>query len=158
MVDAPQNINHRNNKQEKDMKKNLLWMLAAVLLICSPAMTSCSKDDDNSTSVTKKEYFASWNECPALTALKEYVEDVTNPNSPNYIEEADRIATFDMDGTFVGELYPSYFEYNLLEYRALDDPNYKDKAPEDVREAAQNIRNFVRKGTALPDHFDPCSC
>ena len=150
----PQNINHRNNKQEKDMKKNLLWMLAAVLLICSPAMTSCSKDDDNSTSATKKEYFASWNECPALTALKEYVEDVTNPNSPNYIEEADRIATFDMDGTFVGELYPSYFEYNLLEYRALDDPNYKDKAPEDVREAAQNIRNFVRKGTALPDHFD----
>ena len=27
------------------------------------------------------------------------------------------------------------FEYNLLEYRALDDPTYRDKAPEDVREA-----------------------
>lgn len=29
--------------------------------------------------------------------------------------------SFDMDGTFVGELYPSYYEYNLLEYRVLDD-------------------------------------
>jgi hypothetical protein len=27
-------------------------------------------------------------------------------------------------------------------------------APEDVRQAAQNIRDFVRKGTALPSHFD----
>ena len=59
-----------------------------------------------------------------------------------------------MDGTFVGELYPTYFEYNLLEYRALDDPTYKDKAPDDVKEAAQDIRDFVRNGKKLPDHFD----
>ena len=55
---------------------------------------------------------------------------------------SDRIATFDMDGTFVGELYPSYFEYNLLEYRALDDPDYE--APKDVMETAQEIRGFVQ--------------
>ena len=60
-----------------------------------------------------------WNQCEALTALQDYVQDVTNANSPNYIKEEDRIATFDMDGTFVGELYPTYFEYNLMEYRAL---------------------------------------
>ncbi len=59
-----------------------------------------------------------------------------------------------MDGTFVGELYPTYFEYNMLEYRVLDDPSYRDKAPEDVRQVAQNIRDFVRNGTPLPDHFD----
>jgi hypothetical protein len=59
-----------------------------------------------------------------------------------------------MDGTFVGELYPTYFEYNLLEYRVLDDPDYRERAPEDVKEAAQSIRDFVRQGTPLPDHFD----
>ena len=59
-----------------------------------------------------------------------------------------------MDGTFLAELYPTYFEYNLLEYRALDDPTYRDKAPEDVREAALDIRNYVRKGISLPSHFD----
>ena len=79
---------------------------------------------------------------------------MTNESSKNYIPVEDRIATFDMDGTFIGELYPTYFEYNMLEYRVLDDPTYKDKAPADVVETAQNIRDFVREGTKLPDHFD----
>lgn len=102
----------------------------------------------------KVDYFTQWNTCEALTALKAYVEDVTNPKSANFIKEEDRIATFDMDGTFVGELYPTYFEYNLLEYRVLDDPAYKNIAPDDVKETAQQIRDFVRNGKKLPDHFD----
>ena len=132
-----------------------LWMLVAILVCGTSVLTSCSKDDSNNAIVQPaKEYFTLWNQCEALTALQDYVKDVTNPNSPNYIKEEDRIATFDMDGTFVGELYPTYFEYNLLEYRALDDPAYKDIAPEDVKEAALAIRDFVRDGKKLPDHFD----
>ena len=130
------------------MKKILIpFVIVYVSILCSCSST----DNDN---LVKKDYFTKWNSCEALTTLKEYVEDVTNPNSKNYIKEDDRIATFDMDGTFVGELYPTYFEYNLLEYRALDDPTYKDKAPDDVKEAAQDIRDFVRKSKKLPDHFD----
>ena len=140
------------------MKKNLLWLFAALfVLVCSTTMlSSCDKDDDPNVIYQPpvKEYFTQWNECEALTALKEYVADVTNPSSKNFIKEEDRIATFDMDGTFVGELYPTYFEYNLLEYRALDDKTYKDQAPDDVKETAQEIRDFVRKGKKLPDHFD----
>ena len=131
-------------------------MLAAIL-ICGPVVfTSCSKnDDDNNVEVpASKNYFTLWNQCEALSALQEFVEDVTNPASKNYIKAEDRIATFDMDGTFVGELYPTYLEYNLLEYRALDDPDYRDQASADVRETAQEIRDFVRQGKKLPDHFD----
>ena len=115
----------------------------AAILICGPVVfTSCSKnDDDNNVEVPDtKNYFTLWNQCEALSALQEFVEDVTNPGSKNYIKPEDRIATFDMDGTFVGELYPTYLEYNLLEYRALDDPDYRDQAPDDVRETAQEIR------------------
>jgi len=129
--------------------------MAATLVISGTiVLTSCSKDDENQTTVKQqqKEYFTSWNQCEALSALQEYVNDVTDPSSKNFIREEDRIATFDMDGTFVGELYPTYFEYNLLEYRALDDATYE--APDEVREAAQDIRDFVRNGTKLPDHFD----
>lgn len=123
----------------------------SILLITAVVfITGCSKQELDSP----KEYFTLWNQCQALTTLTEYVQDVTNPNSANYIKTEDRIATFDMDGTFVGELYPTYFEYNLLEYRALDDSTYKDIAPDDVKAAAQNIRDFVRQGTKLPDHFD----
>lgn len=102
----------------------------------------------------KPTYFKLWNDCDSLSTLVDFVEDVTNKDSINYIPKEDRIATFDMDGTFIGELYPTYFEYNMLEYRVLDDPTYKEIAPEDVKEAAQNIRDFVRDGVPLPDHFD----
>ena len=132
--------------------KNSFLLILAVLLMCGPVMTSCSKDDVEA--IEQKDYFPSWNKCAALTALQDYVDDVTNPNSPNFISVEDRIVTFDMDGTFVGELYPTYFEYNMLEYRVLDDASYRDKAPEDVRQTAQAIRDFVRNGKALPDHFD----
>ena len=128
-------------------------MLAAILICGTSGFASCGNDDDAAIVTPKpKEYFTLWNQCEALTALQDYVKDVTNPSSPNYIKEEDRIATFDMDGTFVGELYPSYFEYNLLEYRALDDATYE--APKDVMETAQEIRDFVRNGKKLPDHFD----
>ena len=147
------------------MKKNLKWMLAAicmrgfvVLAAATFVFTSCSsdKDDDNKPVVTPatKDIFTLWNPCEALTALQDYVKDVTNPASANFIKEEDRIATFDMDGTFVGELYPSYFEYNLLEYRVLDDKAYSSTAPDDVRETAMQIRDFVRNGQKLPAHFD----
>jgi phosphoserine phosphatase len=128
------------------MRRTISILLITVVVF----FTGCPKQELDS----QKEYFTLWNQCQALTALTEYVQDVTNPNSANYIKTEDRIATFDMDGTFVGELYPTYFEYNLLEYRALDDSTYKDIAPDDVKAAAQNIRDFVRQGTKLPDHFD----
>ncbi len=135
------------------MKKMLQWLMVAILIIGSAyVQTSCSNDDYIADVKSAKEQFTLWNQCEALTLLQDYVEDVTNPSSSNFIKEEDRIATFDMDGTFVGELYPTYFEYNLLEHRALDDTTYK--APKDVREAAQDIRNYVRSGKKLPDHFD----
>ena len=129
------------------MKKRIFLVLFSVVVI----LVGCGKEEPLKP---QKQYFASWNNCEALTALQEYVEDVTNPQSPNYIPPKDRIATFDMDGTFVGELYPTYFEYNLLEYRVLEDTAYGNHAPDSVRLAAQQIRDFVRNGTPLPDHFD----
>ena len=103
-----------------------------------------------------KEYLKLWQDYDQyrpLTVLKNYVEDVTNTNSKNFIPVEDRIATFDMDGTFIGELYATYFEYNMLEYRALEDPTYTVKDPY-VVETANDIRNFVRNGTPLPKYDD----
>ena len=126
------------------MKKYLFIILTIV----------CSSSAADNGSQSEKDYFTLWNSCEALTVLQDYVKDVTDPNSKNFIKEEDRIATFDMDGTIIGELYPTYFEYNLLKYRVLDDESYKYIAPDDVKETAQQIRDFVRNGTPLPDHFD----
>jgi phosphoserine phosphatase len=135
-------IKYANNRG-KIMKKCLLTL---TLLSSLLAITGCNNQSE-------KNYLTLWNKCDSLTVLENYVKDVTNKSSKNFIPVEDRIATFDMDGTFIGELYPTYFEYNMLEYRGLDDPTYTNKDP-DVVAAAQNIRDFVRNGTKLPDHFD----
>ena len=129
------------------MKKLFLLLILSVLTI---TLSGCNAK----TTKECKKYFSLWNDCEAIRELKSYMEKVTDEKSEFYIPVEDRIATFDMDGTFIGELYPTYFEYNLLEYRVLDDENYKDIALDDVKEAAQAIRDFVREGTPLPDHFD----
>ena len=136
------------------MKAKVFFVVVLLCAVAQGALPGSKDDVQDAVTVSQKEYFTLWNQCMALTVLKEYVADVTNPSSNNYIRVEDRIATFDMDGTFIGELYPTYFEYNMLEYRALDDPEYKDKAPDDVRETAQKIRDFVRQGKPLPSHFD----
>ena len=69
--------------------------------------------------------FSHWNaEAPALQALIEYVNAVTDTVSPDYIPPEDRIATFDMDGTLIGELFPTYLEDVMLMRRIFDDPSY----------------------------------
>ena len=77
------------------MRRTISILLITVVVF----FTGCSKQELDS----QKEYFTLWNQCQALTALTEYVQDVTNPNSANYIKTEDRIATFDMDGTFQPE-------------------------------------------------------
>ena len=88
---------------------------------------------------TKPYEFKYWNECDSLTTLKNYVEDVTNEKSQNFIPKQDRVAVFDMDGTLCGELFPTYLEYQLCAYRCLDDPDYQ--ATPEMIEVAQTIRD-----------------
>lgn len=126
--------------------KRVFYPLLLLAVLCCAACSSPASDKEDALSL--------WNSCEALTALHDYVAAVTDPASPDFIPPEDRIATFDMDGTFLGELCPTYFEYNMLEYRALEDVTYRDTAPADVRAAALAIRAFVRDSVPLPDHFD----
>lgn len=135
-----------NNKSFTNKLSRRIIVIAAVFV--SFFLIGCSKSSPDNFN----DYFTQWNSCEALTALQDYVQDVTNSASANYIRPEDRIATFDMDGTFLCELFPTYFECNLLEYRGLEDKTYQ--APEDVVEAAQIIRDFVREGVPYPEDWD----
>ena len=105
-------------KEEKTMKRLIAILLTLVMTVALFAVPGSAEESGSA--------FSEWNpEAPALKALIEYVEDVTNEASPNYIPPADRIATFDMDGTLMGELYPTYLEVMLLTERILKDPSYQ---------------------------------
>jgi haloacid dehalogenase-like hydrolase len=74
----------------------------------------------------------SWNECPAKQAILAFVKDTTTPGSPKFIESAERIATFDQDGTLWVE-QPTYsqilFTFHQLGVLAAKDPKLKDAEP-----------------------------
>jgi hypothetical protein len=41
----------------------------------------------------------SWNDSPAKQAIISFVKETTTPGSPQFVQPAERIATFDQDGT-----------------------------------------------------------
>ena len=102
-----------------------------------------SPDTDVDETEAEEEYeevFAEWNEdAPALNALIDYVEAVTDEESPDYIPPVDRIAVFDMDGTLMGELYPTYLEYYMLAWRILKDPSITPD--EEMLEVGRTLRD-----------------
>jgi len=65
----------------------------------------------------------SWNDGPVKQAIVTFVEKVTTEGSPDFVPPAERIATFDNDGT----LWPSHPMYTQLAF-ALD--RIKELAPQ----------------------------
>lgn len=68
----------------------------------------------------------SWESSDSKTQIVEFVESVTDPDSPTYVTPAERIAVFDNDGTLWGE-QPLYFQLiyaiERLQEKAKADPS-----------------------------------
>lgn len=123
------------------MKKRLtvLTSLAMAAMLSFGALAQDAPAPETEAYETE-EVFAEWNpEAPALLELIDYVEDVTDEDSDNFIPAADRIAVFDMDGTVYGELFPTYLEYYMLAWRILKDPSIEPD--EEMLEVGRELRD-----------------
>ncbi len=85
----------------------------------------------------------------AKSELLDYVRAVTDESSPDYIPETDRIAVFDLDGTLFCETDPNYFDYTLLKYRVLEDPDHRDRASDFEKEVANKIKAQNETGASF---------
>ena len=85
----------------------------------------------------------------AREELSSYMEAVTDESSADYIPVDHRVAVFDLDGTLFCETDPNYFDYCLLKYRVLDDPDYKDVASDFEREVALKIQEQNETGASF---------
>jgi hypothetical protein len=74
----------------------------------------------------------SWNEGPAKQSVIAFVTKVTTSGSPDFVPVAERIATFDNDGTLWAE-QPMYFQFffalDRVKTLAPRHPEWKDKEP-----------------------------
>ena len=77
----------------------------------------------------------SWNDGPAKRAIVEFVKSTTTAGSPQFVAPAERIATFDEDGTTWVE-HPMYtevvFSLDRVAELAPQHPEWKDVAPFNV--------------------------
>ena len=137
------------------MLKKFLACLTACLIAfgASGVVDAMPRDQIAKIQVKKAKDFKYWTkESVAKQKLIEYVTDVTNKRSKNFIPIEDRIAVFDVDGTIACETAPFCFDFMMFVYRALDDPNYiasaKDRANGELVKAAiynHNMTNDVRR-------------
>ena len=98
--------------------------------------------------VDANEMLSLWNEnAEARQQLISYMEAITKEGGPDYIPVENRIAVFDFDGTLFCETDPNYFDYTLLVYRVLEDPEYKDQASEFEKMVANKIVDQNTNGT-----------
>jgi len=105
------------------MKTRTRNLLAAALVCALAFITTVARADDP---------LPSWNDGKAKQSITEFVTKVTKEGSPDFVPPAERIATFDNDGTLWCE-QPMYFQlfFALDRVKALapQHPEWKTKEP-----------------------------
>jgi hypothetical protein len=90
----------------------------------------------------------SWNEGPAKQAITSFVRRVTDKSSPEYVPPADRLATFDQDGTLWVE-HPLYsqamFALERVHELAPKHPGWKAEQP--FKAVLENDREAMARFT-----------
>lgn len=103
-------------------KRRTVSIVAAVMCSLVPATMNAHATDP----------LPSWNDGKAKQSIVEFVQKVTSPDSPDFVPPAERIATFDNDGTLWSE-QPMYFQAFFVfdRIRALEPqhPEWKTQEP-----------------------------
>nr|WP_321450858.1 HAD family hydrolase [uncultured Carboxylicivirga sp.] len=107
--------------------RNKLWILISLIFI---GFACSSPVADNST--PSADQLPSWNDGKVKKKIFDFVDAVTDPVSPTFVEIPDRIAVFDNDGTLWSE-QPMYFQLFFAIYQirkmAPDHPEWAEQQP-----------------------------
>jgi phosphoserine phosphatase len=110
----------------------------AICLLLFVACNQTSKEVNEEVKTETTEALASWNEGETKSAIINFVKEVTDSNSPNFVEVADRIATFDNDGNLWSE-QPYYFQIKFaLDQIKVMAPDHPEWEKDELFQAALN--------------------
>ncbi len=110
----------------------------------APASEAATREEIAAISVNRRgSNFKYWNKASVpYKALRSYVKEITDKDGKNFIPVEDRVAVFDMDGTFLCETAPYYVDHMLFLERALHDAGYNPS--EDDREFALALEHWLK--------------
>ena len=92
----------------------------------------------------------SWNDGTVKKSIVTFVEKVTKQGSSDFVPPAERIATFDNDGTLWAEqpiYFQAFFVFDRIKALAPQHPEWKDKEP-----FASLLKGDVKGALASGDH------
>ncbi len=119
---------------------------ATVLLFGLVLLAGCA-------AVPSNDPLPSWNEGPVKAAIVKLVSDTTRNGSPDFVPVAERIATFDNDGTLWTE-HPMYvevlFTLDRIRSMAAANPSWRTEMP--FKAVVENDRAAIANLTE-PDFF-----
>lgn len=128
-----------------------------VIVVCCSFLfifiSSCNTSNQNNAEQTSEgsntkstDPLPSWNDGALKQSIVTYVKDVSDSNSKNFIPVADRIATFDNDGTlwaerpYVQELFAFYMVKKMVEAK----PELAQKQP--FKAVVEKDKTYFEKG------------
>ncbi len=119
-------------------KQNLIAAALVGLLAFAPAIARAA------------DALPSWNDGKAKQSIVDFVAKVTKKGSPDFVQPAERIATFDNDGCLWAE-QPMYFQaifiFDRIKALAPQHPEWKDKEP-----FASVLKGDVKSALAGGEH------
>jgi hypothetical protein len=102
------------------------------ILTVLPALSALLPIPASAQSSGAGDALPSWNDTESKRAIVAFVDRVTKQGSPDFVPEAERIATFDNDGTLWAE-QPMYFQLlfalDRVKTLAPQHPEWKEKEP-----------------------------
>ncbi|RAJ06587.1 haloacid dehalogenase-like hydrolase [Chitinophaga skermanii] len=116
------------------MKWNIYVLLLILLVACknNPSPKGTTVLEENEALANIDTVLSGWNESTARTKIMQFIDAVTDPNDPNYVKPADRIAVFDNDGTLWSEhpfYFQGYFALDRIKSLAPQNPNWQNEQP-----------------------------
>ena len=123
------------------MKKKWCLIVACLMMLCCAGQSlAATRAELAAINVSRTGNFKYWTaKAPSQQALVNYVKQITDQKSKDFIPVKDRVAVFDVDGTLMCETAPAYFDELLYKHRMFKDTSWKpsSKLLEDTQRLLQ---------------------
>ncbi|HYV34991.1 MAG TPA: HAD family hydrolase [Gemmataceae bacterium] len=116
-----------------------------LMLLAFPLALSAAPENVPARIATQGDPLPSWNDGPNKKAILDFVKAATDKNGPDYIPPAERIVTFDNDGTLWCEKPTVEIEFALTRLKEMSEKDATLKTKQPFKAALEGDFDYIAK-------------